>query len=432
MPSLDQLKQTFFEECDEALQQIEAGLTEIRDGQSSDDTVNAVFRAVHSVKGGAGIFGFEALVEFAHVFETVLDGVRRGSVTATPETIDVMLTASDVLSDLVQMSRAGDDIPAGFGGECRTALEHIIEQDSKGGEGDDDDSPAPADFDDLDFTPVPIDFGDAPTDTAGEFHSYAITFRPKPDMLKKGSEPLHILRNLRQLGALDLTAQIDRLPVLRDIETDRPYIWWTGTLQTAVARSQLDEVFDFVADDCDLEIVDTAPAPMAVGEPEPVSVSPAAMPGEKTIPVESAPALRIEKPPVTNETSEAAPASRTPSAKHAATTTRIELERIDRVVNMVGELVIAQAMLGQIVQDLPEGTAGRLSQVLEEVIHHTRELKDSVMSMRAQPVGSVFQRMPRLVRELSAKTGKKVRRRDYRGRSVDHRTPGRSAHPYHP
>ena len=88
---------------------------------------------------------------------------------------------------------------------------------------------------------------------------------------------------------------------------------------------------------------------------------------------------------------------------------RIELEKIDRVVNMVGELVIAQAMLGQIVHDLPEATSGRLRQILDEVMHHTRELKDSVMSMRAQPVGAVFQRMPRLVRELSTKTAKKVR-----------------------
>ena len=97
------------------------------------------------------------------------------------------------------------------------------------------------------------------------------------------------------------------------------------------------------------------------------------------------------------------------AAKAASTTTRIELERIDRVVNMVGELVIAQAMLGQIVHDLPEVSSGRLRQILDEVIHHTRELKDSVMSMRAQPVGAVFQRMPRLVRELSTKTAKRVR-----------------------
>src|SRR5882672_8040689 len=102
---LDQLKITFFDECDEAMQQIEAGLTDIRAGQSSDDTINAVFRAVHSVKGGAGIFGFEALVGFAHVFETVLDAVRRGDLGATAEVIDVMLPASDVLSDLITMTR---------------------------------------------------------------------------------------------------------------------------------------------------------------------------------------------------------------------------------------------------------------------------------------------------------------------------------------
>src|SRR6266568_6583883 len=123
MASLDQLKQTFFDECDEALQQIEAGLTDIRGGQHSDDTVNAVFRGVHSVKGGAGIFGFEALVGFAHVFETLLDGVRRGSLKATPETLDVSLSASDVLSDLVSMSRSSTPITVGFGNEVRAALQ---------------------------------------------------------------------------------------------------------------------------------------------------------------------------------------------------------------------------------------------------------------------------------------------------------------------
>ncbi len=114
-------------------------------------------------------------------------------------------------------------------------------------------------------------------------------------------------------------------------------------------------------------------------------------------------------PAIPAKTAEPAGAPRPAAAKAVATTTRIELERIDRVVNMVGELVIAQAMLGQIVHDLPETTSGRLRQILDEVAHHTRELKDSVMSMRAQPVGSVFQRMPRLVRELSAKTSKRVR-----------------------
>src|SRR5262249_9315030 len=156
MPSLDQLKQTFFDECDEALQQIETGLTEIREGGHNDETVNAVFRGVHSIKGGAGIFGFEALVEFAHVFETVLDGIRHGTLPATPETVDVLLSASDVLSDLVQMSRSGADIPPGFGGECRASLEQIIGIHAGSADGDDG-APAPADFDGIDFMPVPVD-----------------------------------------------------------------------------------------------------------------------------------------------------------------------------------------------------------------------------------------------------------------------------------
>ena len=233
MASLDQLKQTFFEECDEALQQLEAGLTEIREGHSSDDTINAVFRGVHSVKGGAGIFGFEALVGFAHVFETVLDGLRRGSLTATPETLDVLLSASDVLSDLVQMSRAGEAIIPGFGSECRSALEHIIEADKAGADAEDDNAPAPADFDGIDFTPVRVG-EDFPSDVVADtVRSFAITFRPKHEMLKKANEPLYILRNLRKLGTLDLVAHTDDLPGLAELEPDFPYVWWTGTLQTS-------------------------------------------------------------------------------------------------------------------------------------------------------------------------------------------------------
>jgi two-component system, chemotaxis family, sensor kinase CheA len=416
MASLDQLKQTFFEECDEALQQLEAGLTEIREGHSSDDTINAVFRGVHSVKGGAGIFGFEALVGFAHVFETVLDGLRRGSLTATPETLDVLLSASDVLSDLVQMSRAGEAITPGFGSECRAALEHIIEGDKAGAGAEDDNAPAPADFDGIDFTPVRVG-EDFPSDVVAEtVRSFAITFRPKHEMLKKANEPLYILRNLRKLGTLDLVAHTDNLPGLAELEPDFPYVWWTGTLQTSATRALIDEVFEFVVDDCDLEIIETNPASGPSGLPKDTG-APAFPVQEQTVVApplapDLHPDVHIGKAPsvaAVSEGGETAGAPRSPSAKPAATTTRIELERIDRVVNMVGELVIAQAMLGQIVQDLPEGTSGRLSQILEEVIHHTRELKDSVMSMRAQPVGSVFQRMPRLVRELSTKTSKKVR-----------------------
>ena len=409
MASLDQLKQTFFDECDEALQQIEAGLTDIREGQQSDDTVNAVFRGVHSVKGGAGIFGFEALVGFAHVFETLLDGVRRGSLKATPDTLDVLLSASDVLSDLVSMSRSGKTIAVGFGNEIRAALQQIIDGDKgDAAAAEDDNSPAPADFDGLDFKPVPVNF-DNDASAVDAMRSYAITFRPKAEMLKKANEPLYLIRELRKLGELELVAQTGEMPALSQMEPDRPYIWWTGTLQTSASRAKIDEVFEFVVGDCDLEIMETIAAPVA--EIVEIADAPPITPQEASAPLSpgAAPAAPVAAPAATAEHPEVASGGRSAAAKPGATTTRIELERIDRVVNMVGELVISQAMLGQIVQDLPEGTSGRLAQILDEVIHHTRELKDSVMSMRAQPVSSVFQRMPRLVRELSTKTEKKVR-----------------------
>ena len=407
MSSLDQLKITFFDECSELLQQTEAGLTDIREGHGTDDTVNAVFRAVHSVKGGAGIFGFKSLVEFAHVFETTLDAVRRGDLAPTPDVADVLLAAGDVLTDLVDMSRSGAAIELGFGSECRVALEQLIGRDGAA----DDNSPAPADFEDIDFTPVRADELETPGGTDG-LRTYLITFRPKPDLLKHANEPLYIVRELRKLGELDFVSETDGLPPLTEVESDRPYIGWTGTLRTEANRAQVDEVFEFVAGDCELIIEEqTPPATESVVEdtpdPEPAAVGAAAAPAT---PQSDQPAEK--SPPVSaaaGETPEPSTGARAPVAKPAATTTRVELERIDRVVNMVGELVIAQAMLEQIVRDLPESISGRLSQILEEVVHHARELKDSVMSMRAQPVGAVFQRMPRRVRELSTKTGKKIR-----------------------
>ena len=427
MSSLDQLKQTFFDECSEALQQIEIGLPDIRDGAGSDDTINAVFRSVHSVKGGAGIFGFEDLVKFAHVFETVLDEMRSHKLAATAEIVDTLLQANDVLTDLIAKSRSGEAIPPDHGAECRAALEQILRANSPDGELANDE-PAPADFEGLDFVPVRIDQLDDPAPESGE-NAYRIVFRPKPELLKKANEPLYILRELRKLGALDLVVETDRLPPLAELETDRPYLGWVGTLRTEAARDKIDEIFEFVVGDCELEITAiAAPRSAATDVPHEIEAlpsvesAPSIAPGisqgalAPTDPLPTAPASAESVEPPAAKTTAAEPATeapRTASSKPAATagatTTRVELEKIDRVVNMVGELVIAQAMLGQVVHGLPEEVSGRLVQVLDEVVHHTRELKDSVMSMRAQQVNAVFQRMPRLVRELAAKTAKKVR-----------------------
>jgi len=237
---------------------------------------------------------------------------------------------------------------------------------------------------------------------------FQIVFRPKPDMLKNGNEPLPVLRELHNLGELALVADTGALPPLGEIESDRAYIGWTGELTTTAERAQVEDLFACAAGDCDIEIAQVGGGSENVAEPVPARDAAPQPPPTQV----ASPSIA---PPDPDTASQSRPANAEPTApraaplKAAATTMRVEVEKIDRVVNLVGELVIAQAMLGQVVHALPEETSGRLAQVIDEVSHHTRELKDSVMSMRAQPIGAVFQRMPRLVRELAAKTGKKVR-----------------------
>jgi two-component system chemotaxis sensor kinase CheA len=426
MANWDELKQTFFEETKEGLEAIDAGLTDIRDGNESEDTVNAVFRGIHSIKGGAGVFGFEDLVRFAHVFETVLDAVRHGDLAAGPDILDVLFSASDVLSDFVGMARAGETAPAGYGDECRAALEGLIGQDGHTeGEGDG----AAEDFD-IPFVPVRIDDFDAPSESPGE-RSYAIRFQPNPDF-SANQDPLFLLEQLRSLGTLELAADIDALPSLAELSPAVSYIGWSGTLRTTWGREDIERVFAFVADQCELQITDLDPPAGGVDVARDVAAEPAAAAGEGVdlafvpelvLAPELAPALAPEPDPVPAAVAAtpsprrlpvAAPAPEAPKeaarapAMSAATTIRVELEKIDRVVNMVGEIVIAQAMLGQVVQELPPEIMSRVAQRIEDVFHHTRELKNSVMSMRAQPVKTVFQRMTRLVRELATKTAKKV------------------------
>jgi two-component system chemotaxis sensor kinase CheA len=418
MANWDDLKQTFFEETKEGLEAIDAGLTDMRDGAESEDTVNAVFRAIHSAKGGAGVFGFEDLVRFAHVFETVLDAVRHGTLSPGPDILDVLFTASDVLADLVAMARSGEVVPAGYGDECRAALEGLIGQDEGGGDAD-----MGADDFDIPFVPVRIDDFDTPSESAGE-RCYSISFRPNSEFLAS-QDPLFLLQQLRTLGTLELMADTDALPPLAALSPGVSYIGWTATLRTSWGREDVERVFAFVVDKCELEIIELNPPDSGVagagdcdpGAPQLSDIAPAP---ELVLAPELVPALVPDATPVAVAAAAPPPRAavaaavetpkeaRGPVTMSAATTIRVELEKIDRVVNMVGEIVIAQAMLGQVVQELPPDIMSRVAQRIEDVFHHTRELKNSVMSMRAQPVKTVFQRMTRLVRELATKTSKKV------------------------
>lgn len=429
MDELSQFKATYFQECEELLADMEGHLSTLDSGDGDAETLHAIFRAVHSIKGGAGAFGFDQLVGFAHTFETVLDRLRSGEMEASADVVALLLRSNDVLADLVRAAQAGEDLAPGFGEDAREGLAALIAQ---GGQQDEE----VVEFADFDFVPVAVDLEELheeqPAAAAPAERIWAIRFIPSGELLRKANEPLLLIRELRRLGDLSVTADLERLPPLDAMDPEEAYLSWTMELRTDKPLADIEEVFEFVLDDCELDVAEAGEggsgggggggdggggellaafdieAAMAAIAAEMAAVdgAPPAPPAVVAPPALPVPAKAAEKP-AEKAQPPAAKGGGDASAQQASI--RVDLEKVDRLVNMVGELVITQAMLAQIKTQLSADQFPELAQGLEELTHHTRELQESVMAIRAQPIKSVFQRMPRLVRELAAQTGKQVR-----------------------
>ena len=414
--AFEAIKATFFQECDELLAELESKLLLLEQGQTDSETINAVFRAVHSVKGGAGAFGLDALVRFAHVFETLMDELRAGRKPCDAATIRTLLRASDVLADHIQAAQGlVPPVDEGRSGALVVEMETL----THGGA-------APAadlldDEDDFGFTPLAFDLaGDLP-DLAEPAAGWRITFKPLGRMYASANETGLLLRELARLGPTHVMLDEGDLPPLDALAVDENHLTWTIQLDAPVDEASVREVFDFVEADCELTIEPLGQAAPAAFDDEPTAV--AAAPDELDIaallarasapapdaapPPEPAPEPAPEAPPIPA----AAPAPSTPPTATAAApvTIRVDLERVDRLINAVGELVIQQAMLSQRVLESGLARSSGVALGLEDLELLTREIQDSVMAIRAQPVKSVFQRMPRLVREVADMTGKSVR-----------------------
>ncbi|KAA0686517.1 chemotaxis protein CheA [Azospirillum brasilense] len=425
MEDLSRFKQTYFDESAELLEVAEAGLLRLTPGEVDSDEVNAIFRAVHSIKGGGGAFGFTELVAFAHEFETVMDGVRNNTVPVTTELVDTLIRANDLLGQMLAYAREGDLAPAGTTDGTVAALRRHLSGGAPQAQ-------APAAVAPTAPAPAPV-YADDEDDEAGLFGDamaaiaaaraeedpvppgklrWTIVFRPRSDLLMSGNEPAFMLRALRRLGDATVECHTDALPNLQNLEAELLHLSWTVTLiaDPDVDLDKINDVFEFVADDCDIRITAEAPPPAAPEAPPPVT---------DPVPVATPPAVVAAVP----EAPPKAPGAETPKAEaarprpngggaeHAGLTShtiRVDLDKIDRLVNMVGEMVITQAMIAEHVRELPPGEFQELLEGLEQLAQHTRELRESVMSIRAQPVSSVFSRMPRLVRECAATTGKEV------------------------
>lgn len=476
----DEIQNIFFLECEEALALAEEGLLACRSGTCDADTVNGIFRAVHSIKGGAGAFSFAQLQAFTHKFETVLSYVRDGELPLSDGLNVLMLRAFDVLADHVAAARGDADAPDDAA--ISAQLEEVAERAAAGLPPEPESTPEQPDVEaaadaplaeaaddlglefDLDGLMSDLSVDDeeaaaieaaaaeversidaaaltqaeetgaqdsessvedgaaevpAPSPAKNEHHGWLVSLRFLDGALANGSEPLLMLRELDELGATHLSVDAEALPLLDSLDVEKAYFAWTLHVPGTVGKSAIEEIFDFIDNECDLRIqqltdpakgdgvtvrLPAIPAPAAPSAPakSKPDAEPAAARAQSTN--DSAPAITaVAATPAADPVAPVTPAQ-TRGGGSIGQTVRVDLAKLDKLIDTVGELVIAQAMMAQRLAS--HGLSSIDEMGMLDLL--TRDIQESTMSIRAQPIGSVFSRVPRIVRELEAGTGKRV------------------------
>lgn len=404
MTGTNSIRETFFQECEELLEALFEGLADIEAGVSEDETINAIFRAVHSIKGGAGAFGLDPLVQFAHKYETVFDAVRSHTLEISPDVLGVLQRAGDQLSDHVEAARDERTLNEGADAAVLSALGDLL-----GGDDADDEPEGEFVFDavGIGFDPIVVD--DAPVSTGG---GYKIKFTPTAAMFLNGHDPKAIFALLREVGDLEITLDHSSIPPLAQFSLEEAYLSWDLNLTSEASEAKVRDAFEFVEGLCAIEISEVE-ADGSAGAP-PLSIDPpASNVAEEIVKPAPTPTAEVAKAPAPIAPTPIAPAEskKDKSASSPKATLRVDLERVDRLINTAGELIINQAMMAQHIEELslPRGSA--IAVDLESFKQLAREIQEGVMSIRAQPVKPLFQRMARIVREtcdISSKQAKLV------------------------
>ena len=376
---LSQFFEVFFEESFEGLDTMEAELLNLVPGEEDLETINTIFRAAHSIKGGSGTFGFSSVSDFTHVLETLLDQIRQGERTLTTEHVNLLLKAVDCLRSLLAGLQAEQEPDLTEADTLRAQFEEVLGINSTSQESN-------------------IQTSDNQSDS----DTYQIDFKPHHHLFKTGNEPLIMISELEQLGELDTTVFYDEVPEITNLSSDECFLHWRFFLNTSHGESAIKEVFEWVEDDADITIelcgglfTDELPAPendSSTVAQEPLIQEPEPKQAEQAKPIKPTSANTNKK-------------STTPES----TSIRVGIDKVDSLINMVGELVITQAMLNQLSeQDITPATITALQEGLAQLAHNTRDLQENVMRIRMLPINFVFSRFPRLVRDIAQKLNKQV------------------------
>lgn len=363
---LTQFHKTFFDESREGLDAMEAALLELDAGSSDHELVHTIFRAAHSIKGGAATFGFTDVAAFTHVAESLLEEVRSERRAVDAELTELMLRSVDCMRAMLARSSSGEQVSDETSAGLLAELEILVHGE-------------------------PAKVAGAQVAVAVSVSGWDIVFTALPHLLQTGNEPLRIFRELQQLGRLEVVRAfvVDAAPErLLELDPTKCYLGWVLHLHGDVPRASVDAVFDWLDGDCELLI-------------KPLSEVPA--PAVATTPV---PAVALQR-----RSASVAPAKsavQAPSASEGGSI-RVDIDKIDALINMLGELVITQSMLSDIGEKFDASQLIRLREGLLQLERNTHELQESVMRIRMLPIGSVFNRFPRLVHDLERKLDKRVK-----------------------
>jgi two-component system chemotaxis sensor kinase CheA len=410
---LSQFYETFFDEADELLAQMEQLLLELDVGAPDIEQLNAIFRAAHSIKGGAATFGcFTQLAGTTHLLENLLDAIRRGEMALRTDMIDIFLETKDVLKSQLDAYRASEEPDeAVFERICAVLRQLALEHK---------DPAAAAAVPAAAPAPAPVAVAPAPVPAPAP--------APAQPAVEAGNLPLKVrITKVSDKDAASLLEEMGNLGTVKASErADGVLTVWVDSTCTP---DDIEAVCCFIVDGDQLNISrEAAPAAQAapaVAEPAAVAVAAvaavAAAPAPVAAPVPAAPVVAESAAAAEAITQAAARASRPAAPAHAdkeSTSIRVGVEKVDQVINLVGELVITQAMLAQTASTLDPVLHDRLLNGMEQLERNARDLQEAVMSIRMMPMDYVFSRFPRLVRDIASKMGKQIELQTY-GRATE-------------
>ena len=396
---LSQFIPSFLEESFEGLELMESSLLSLEQGDT--ETINSIFRAAHSIKGGAGTFGFDAVTEFTHLVETLLDEMRDGRREIAQGDIEILLDSVDCMRLLVMSIKEDTTCED----EKIIEVTALLEATLKG-----------SDISNISKTSnIQVN-----NETASDETTWLIEFIPEHHLVKTGNDPQFLFNALADLGEVSIEANSSELPALNDMDPEELYLSWSITLVADIDIEEIKEVFEWVEDECQLTITkkqisssqDNNNTPQVKTDNPPLINEPST--AESTNNKQNNVQADESAPPIAKTTEPelkvkpAAATVKTTKPKADVGSIRVGVDKVDSLINLMGELVITQSMLSELGNDFDLSKVERLNRGLEQLLQNTKELQESVMRIRMLPISFAFNRFPRLIHDLSKKTGKQI------------------------